>query len=239
MYFLVKKSYKLPFQFITVNQHKTLTTGSFRYKKQPLLDSVESSTQRGLALSQAGRSPGDGKQVWKWTCSPSVPPSSLSSCNEEQWLYSWRDGTQVTPPPPPPPAQASLQWLCWQANRWLGWVASGLCALSVIKERREKKKKKVYGLLVSEPSTDGMSSKHPPIPNLSRVGEGVGVGSNLPFWTQPIGLGIELDWAVQFDNLAVKWAKFKRRLNIYDHIYIMLMYKRLLRWMQIFSKPHL
>lgn len=51
----------------------------------------------GLALSQAGRSPGDGKQVWKWTCSPSVPPSSLSSCNEEQWLYFWREGTPSHP----------------------------------------------------------------------------------------------------------------------------------------------
>lgn len=30
----------------------------------------------------------------------------------------------------------SLQWVCWQANRWRGWVASGLCALSVIKEKK-------------------------------------------------------------------------------------------------------
>lgn len=51
-----------------------------------------------LAQRQASRSPGDGKQVWKWTCSPSVPYSSLSSCNEEQWLYSWREGTPSDPP---------------------------------------------------------------------------------------------------------------------------------------------
>lgn len=72
------------------------------------------------------------------------------------------------PPPSPPHDPASLQRLCWRANRWLGWVASGLCALSVIKER-----KKVYGLLVSVLPTDGMSSKHPPISNLWREGEGV------------------------------------------------------------------
>lgn len=30
----------------------------------------------------------------------------------------------------------SLHWVCWQANRWRGWVASGLCALSVIKEKK-------------------------------------------------------------------------------------------------------
>ena len=126
----------------------------------------------GLARSQPGRSPGDGKQVWKWTCSPSVPPSSLCCCNEEQWLYSWREGTPSDPHPTrPPPAHASPQWLCWQANRWLGWVASGLRALSVIKER-----KKVYGLLVSVPPTDGMSSKHPAIPNLWRDWGGGGRG---------------------------------------------------------------
>lgn len=128
---------------------------------------------------------------------------------------------------------ANLQWVCWQDSRWLGWVASGLCTLSVIKER-----KKVYGLLVIEPLTDGMSSKHPPIPNLLRDWGGVGVGNNLPFFSkQPTGLGIELDCAVQFDNLAIKqviWVKFNRLLNIYDLICIMLMNKRLLRWMQIF-----
>lgn len=150
-------------------------------------------------------------------------------------------GDPKWPRPPPPPAPASLQWLCWQANRWLGWVASGLCALSVIKER-----KKVYGLLVSVPPTDGMSSKHPPISNLLRDWgggvEGVGVGSNLALWKQPTGLGIELYCAVQFDNLAgkqVEWVKSNWRLNIYDYINIIFMHKRLLRWMQIFPKHHL
>lgn len=158
--------------------------------------------QCGLAQSQAGRSHTAGKQVCKWTCSPSVPSSSLSSSNEEQWLYSWRAGTPSDPPPPPPPASASLQWLCWQANRWLGWVASGLCALSVIKGR-----KKVYGLLVSDPPNDGMSSKHPVISNLLRGLVGVGVCCNMLFRKQPTGLCIKLDYSVDILTTWV-WNKW-------------------------------
>ncbi len=175
-------------------------------------------------------------RCWNGLVLPLYPPAASPAVMKNNGFIPEGRGPQVTPPPPPHPAPASLQWLCWQANRWLGWVASGLRALSVIKER-----KKVYGLLVSVLPTDGMSSKHPPIPNLLRgLGggvEGVGVGSNLLFWKQSTGLGIKLYCAVQFGNLSmkqVKWVKFNWRLNIYDHIYIMLMHKRLLRWMQIF-----
>lgn len=104
------------------------------------------------------------------------------------------------------------------------WVASGLCALSVIKRR-----KKVYGLLVSEPPTDGMSSKHPPIPNLLRDWGGVWRGAGRG---QQSAHGPR-DRAVQLDNLTmkqVKWVKLKPLINIYAHIYIMLMRKR---WRQM------
>lgn len=131
-----------------------------------------------------------------------------------------------------------------RANRWLSRVASGLCALSVIKGRE-----KVYGLLVSVLSTDGMPSKHPPIPNLQRdVMEGRGRrwggkvggrGCNLPLCTQqPLPRGFR--WRVVSSPRSVcragraikEWVKFK--LNIYDDICIMLLPKRLLRWIQIF-----
>lgn len=80
---------------------------------------------RGLAWSQAGRSPGDGKQVWKWTCSPSVPPSSLCCCNEEQWLYSWREGTPSDPPSsssPSCPRQSTVTLLASQQMTGLGRI---------------------------------------------------------------------------------------------------------------------
>lgn len=60
--------------------------GQLELQREPLSEGVV--VQRGLARSQASRSPGDGKQVWKWTCSPSVPHSTLPTCNEEQWLCS-------------------------------------------------------------------------------------------------------------------------------------------------------
>lgn len=171
---------------------------------------------------------------------PLYPPAASPAVMKNNGFIPEGRAPRVTTPPPPPLVSTSLQWLCWQANRWLAWVASGLCALSVIKER-----KKVYGLLVSVLPTDGMSSKHPPIPNLQRDWGGgveeVGVGCNLPFWKQPTGLGIESRCALQFGNLAagVKWVKCNWRLNIYDHIYMMWMHKRLLRWIQIFSIHHL
>lgn len=118
--------------------------------------------------------------------------------------------------PSPPPASASLHWLHWQADRWLGWVASGLCALSVIKGR-----KKVYGLLVSDLPTDGMSSKHPPISDLSRGLVGVGGRRSVLFRKQPVH---QIRWfCAHLDNLGVnqvKWVKLKWSLNIYALILI-------------------
>lgn len=161
-----------PFFFISVNRHETLPRGGFSSKEKLVSDLVETS-HRVVWL----RVKLVGALVMENRCGnglvlPLYPPSSLSSCNEEQWLYSWREGTPSDPPPRPPPAPACLQWLCQQVDRWLGWVASGLCALSVIKER-----KKVYGLLVSGPPTDGMSSKHPPdSKSLEGPGRGCWVG---------------------------------------------------------------
>lgn len=158
------------------------------------------------------------------------PTNSLSCCNEEQWLYSCMGGGPPEWPMssssfcPPHPRQSSGKPTddCW--------VASGLCALSVIKRR-----KKVYGLLVSEPQTDGMSSKHPPIPNLLRDWGGEeegGLGRGQQPASQRAAHGPRCR-AAQPDNLTmkqVKWVKLKRLINIYAHIYIMLMPKR---WMQM------
>ena len=89
---------------------------------------------------------------------PLWPPAASPAVTKNNGFYSWREGTLSDPPPHTVALLASRQMT--------GRVASGLCALSVIKER-----KKVYGLLVSEPPTDGMSSKNPPNPNLWRVKE--------------------------------------------------------------------
>lgn len=128
------------------------------------------------------------------------PPAASPALMKNNGFIPEGRGPQVTPPPPP--ASASLQWLCWQANRWLGWVASGLCALSVIKGR-----KKVYGLLVSDPPNDGMSSKHPAISNLLRGLVGVGVCCNMLFRKQPTGLCIKLDYSV---HILTTWLWNKR-----------------------------
>lgn len=171
-------------------------------------------------------------------CNPA--PLNTPSCGEEQWLYSWRWGG-----PPGVPLPCTSPFSTERANRWLSRVASGLCALSVIKGRE-----KVYGLLVSVLPTDGMSSKHPPIPNLQGdvveggggtggSGVGGGCGCNLPLCTRqhpPQGLRwrfVSSPRSVCRAGRAIKeWVKFK--LNIYDAICIMLLPKRLPRWIQIF-----
>lgn len=144
-------------------------------------------------------------------------------------------------PPPESPSPFSAE----RANRWLSRVASGLCALSVIKGRE-----KVYGLLVSVLPTDGMSSKHPPIPNLqgdvmeggagrAAVGWAVGVAAicrsalGSPRHEAWGGESCRAPVAFAEPGRAIKeWVKFK--LNIYDAICIMLLPKRLPRWIQIF-----
>lgn len=145
---------------------------------------------------------------------PLYPPAASPAVMKNNGFIP--GGREPPPPPshPPPLVSTSLQRLCWQANRWLARVASGLCALSVIKERE-----KVYGLLVSMLPTDGMSSKHPPIPNLQRDWggniEGVGVGCNLLFREPSSLLNDALctsaAWLYEWNE-----ANFNRRLNIYD-----------------------
>lgn len=172
-----------------MNWHKTLPPGSFSYKENLFPDSVESSQRRELwlrvklvgVLVMENRC-GNGLVLYPpWAASPAVMKNN-GFIPEGRGPQSDPSSSSSSSRPP----LANLQRLFWQANRWLGWVASGLCALSVIKER-----KKVYGLLVSVLPTDGMSNKHPAVPNLwrDRGGgvEGVGVGCNLPSWKQPTG----------------------------------------------------
>lgn len=157
---------------------------------------------------------------------PLYPPAASPAVMKNNgFIPGGRDPPPPAHPPPPPLVSTSLQRLCWQANRWLARVASGLCALSVIKERE-----KVYGLLVSMLPTDGMSSKHPPIPNLQRDWggniEGVGVGCNLPFREPSSVLNDALC------TLAV-WLYFW--LNIYDVFTKVKLHEKPPRWSRTLS----
>lgn len=112
----------------------------------------------------------------------SPAPLNTPSRGEEQWLYFWREGPPGVCLNRHPPSHST-----GRANRWLSRVASGLCALSVIKGRE-----KVYGPLVSVLSTDGMSSKHPSIPNLQRdvMERGWGSWDGRWVWLQSAALGL-------------------------------------------------
>ena len=95
-----------------------------------------------------------------------------------------------------------------------------------------------------------MSRKHAPVPNLPGgwvvvVGGGGREGGREAEQQQqsaasersPTGPGVEIRPSCAIKQ--VKWVEFNWRLNIYDCICIMEMYKRPLRWMQKLCEHHL